>query len=84
MAPLMPRLRSLPTTILLIAAVLVLARGRAHAQNFFSSSPGPLSSSHASIDGPDHCNDCHDDGREVKSDRCLGCHDHSDLKGRIA
>lgn len=70
--------------LLAIAGVLVIARGRALAQgNFFSSSPGPLSASHAAIDGPDHCNDCHSDGREVISDKCLGCHDHSDLKSRI-
>lgn len=78
------RLRSAAAAIVAIAAVLVLARGRAAAQGtFFASSPGPLSESHASIDGPDHCNDCHNDGREVFNDRCLGCHDHSDLKRRI-
>jgi hypothetical protein len=52
--------------------------------DFFSSSPGALSESHAGIDGPDHCNDCHNGGRDALNDKCLGCHDHSDLKSRIA
>ena len=70
------------------AAVLVLAlcarAGLAHAQaDFFNSSPGPLSQSHASIDGPDHCNDCHVGTRDLTNDKCLGCHDHNDLQSRI-
>src|SRR5262245_40453096 len=77
------RLHLAASTIVAIAAVVVLAPV-AHAQGtFFSSSPGPLSESHASIDGPDHCNDCHNDSREVFNDRCLGCHDHANLKKRI-
>ena len=65
---------------LLALGVLELAPGRARAQgDFFSSSPGALSESHASIDGPDHCNDCHNNGRDALNDKCLGCHDHSDL-----
>ncbi|MCA9676757.1 MAG: hypothetical protein KC464_17110, partial [Myxococcales bacterium] len=66
----------------LLLGVLGVARP-ARADDFFSSSPGPLSSSHASIDGQDHCNDCHTGGRDLSNDKCLGCHDHSDLKARI-
>ena len=70
---------------MLVVGVVVAAPGRARAQgDFFSSSPGALSESHASIDGPDHCNDCHNNGRDALNDKCLGCHDHSDLKARIA
>src|SRR5256885_13158032 len=50
---------------------------------FFSSSPGPLSMSHADLDNPDHCNDCHTGGRNLSNDKCLGCHDHADMKASI-
>ena len=70
---------------LVVLAVLAAGARTAAAQaDFFGSSPGPLSQSHAGIDGPDHCNDCHNGGRDVFNDRCLNCHDHSDLKARIA
>ena len=74
------------TLAVVVLALCVLRAGDALAQgsSFFNTSPGALSASHASIDGPDHCNDCHDGGRETINDRCLGCHDHSDLRGRIA
>ena len=94
----MPSLRHLVLVIaagLAVLAIVTVSGGNderaawpavrhAEAQaDFFKSSPGPLSQSHASIDGPDHCNDCHDGGRDVINDRCLGCHDHGDLKARI-
>lgn len=66
--------------LLLSFAVL----GSALADDFFSSSPGPLSTSHATLDTQDKCNDCHVDGtRETSNAKCLGCHDHSDLAARI-
>ncbi len=70
--------------VVLVLAGVALAAGPAWAQrDFFSTSPGPLSTSHATIDGPDRCNDCHDGGRETLNDKCLGCHDHADLRARI-
>jgi hypothetical protein len=73
---------------LAVAAVLLGPQGggwqAAHAQDdFFRSSPGPLSTSHAEIDGQDNCNKCHVDGKALSNDKCLTCHDHQDLKKRI-
>jgi hypothetical protein len=65
------------------AALLVALVGTARADDFFTSSPGPLSTSHAGLDTQDRCNDCHTGGRAVSNDKCLGCHDHKDLKARI-
>src|SRR5262245_13258747 len=73
-------------------ALMVLALGlatlcsrSATAGDFFASSPGPLANSHAALDVQDHCNDCHVDGsKEVDNNKCLNCHDHNDLKARIA
>ncbi len=57
----------------------------ADAQGFFSSSPGPLTRSHAALDSQQRCNDCHVNGtRDVSERQCLGCHDHQDLGTRIA
>ena len=57
----------------------------ARAQEFFSSSPGPLSSSHGALDDQNHCNDCHvDNTKALTNDKCLNCHDHDNLKKRIA
>ncbi len=70
--------------VALVTLGLLAAGARAAAaDDFFSSSPGALASSHASIDGQDNCNECHDGGRETINSKCLGCHDHSDLKARI-
>jgi hypothetical protein len=67
------------------ALALYLSASNAHAQDkkFFESSPGALSESHASIDGQAHCNDCHTNGAALSNDKCLGCHDHDDLRVRI-
>ncbi len=51
---------------------------------FVRSSPGSLSTSHASIDGPANCNDCHTGNRSLSNQKCLGCHAHSDLRARIS
>ena len=67
-----------------LAVLVGLVHARAaRADDFFSSSPGPLSQSHAALDNADHCNDCHTGGRDLSNDKCLACHDHSDLKARI-
>lgn len=68
----------------LVALSILLMTGTVHAQDdFFRSSPGALSKSHESIDGQDHCNDCHSGGRTVSKNKCLGCHDHKDLAKKI-
>jgi hypothetical protein len=51
--------------------------------DFFNSSPGDLSKSHASLDNSTGCNSCHDGGKEVIQAKCLDCHDHQNLKARI-
>jgi len=45
-------------------------------------SPGPLSKAHASIEGDQHCNECHSSGKRVDQGGCLKC--HNDLGARIA
>ncbi len=57
----------------------------AQQQNFFTSSPGPLTTEHAELDNQDRCEDCHVNGsKQLSNDKCLGCHDHDNLKKRIA
>ncbi|MCG8420260.1 MAG: hypothetical protein MJE77_20200 [Proteobacteria bacterium] len=74
------RFAALPVAL----AVLLLASGTALAQeDFFRSSPGPLTRSHAELDNQERCNDCHTGGRGLSNDKCLACHDHSDLRKRI-
>src|SRR5574338_549141 len=76
--------RILAMRLWLIALVLCVA-GRVYAQgDFFNSSPGPLSASHAALDNNDHCTDCHvGNTKDLSNDKCLGCHDHNDLRDRI-
>ncbi|HEX3478746.1 MAG TPA: hypothetical protein VHT91_27180 [Kofleriaceae bacterium] len=74
--------RALALAALLLLSLLVRA---ALADQFFGSSPGPLTRSHATLDAQDHCNDCHvGDSKELSNDKCLGCHDHQNLGARIA
>ncbi len=70
----------------LVALVVLFAlSGKAAADEFFGSSPGPLTSSHGALDAKDHCTDCHvGDSKELANDKCLGCHDHQNLSSRIA
>jgi len=71
-------------TLVVLFAICTLASA-ARAQGFFSSSPGPLSKSHASLDSQQRCNDCHVNGtRDISNAQCLACHDHQDLGARIA
>src|SRR6266850_371184 len=67
-----------------VVATIALGAVRASADDFFSSSPGPLSQSHAAFDAPDHCNDCHVNGsKDLDRNKCLNCHDHNDLRDRM-
>ncbi|MDQ3364807.1 MAG: hypothetical protein M3680_05200 [Myxococcota bacterium] len=75
--------------LLTLAILLIAGRGLsavAIAQSdFFSSSPGELTKSHAEFDNQQKCNECHVNGtREVSNQQCLNCHDHKDLGARIA
>lgn len=64
--------------VALLGALLVPAIARAQVL-----SPGPLSQAHTSLEGDQHCNDCHSAGRRIDQQSCVGkC--HSDLGARIA
>src|SRR5688572_29456456 len=64
---------------------LVVGSPSVNADDFFSSSPGNLTSSHAQWDNQGGCNSCHVDGTNAIDDKkCLNCHDHKDLGARIA
>jgi hypothetical protein len=53
---------------LLILAILL--SGQAWGQF----SPGPLASVHQTLEGLDHCTDCHNLGKGVSEAKCLDCH----------
>ena len=58
--------------VALAVCLLVIAEARvAHGQLL---SPGPLAKSHASLEGDQHCNDCHSSGKRVDPAGCLKCH----------
>lgn len=42
-----------------------------------------MSRGHAHLDGPLDCQKCHEGGTGVPDNKCLGCHDHRDLRQRI-
>jgi hypothetical protein len=63
----------------LLALVFLLHPRAAYAQLL---SPGPMSRVHASIDGDQHCGDCHSSGKRVDQGGCLKC--HNDLGARLA
>jgi hypothetical protein len=67
------RLRLLLVAVLAASAWLAAAR-QGHAQASALLSPGPLSKSHASLDGVANCAKCHEPGRKVTASRCLACH----------
>src|SRR4051794_16137643 len=72
---------ALPLVALVVLFALV---GDSAADEFFGSSPGPLTASHGALDVKDHCNDCHvGESKELSNDKCLGCHDHQNLGARI-
>ncbi len=58
---------------LAVAASTVFAAASATAQ-LVSTAPGPLARSHAKIDGPGGCKNCHAPGKGVVDARCVTCH----------
>lgn len=70
-------LRALVTSVVALVLFMPARWGRAQLL-----SPGPLSSAHASIEGDEHCSDCHQSGKRVDPRACLRCHD--DLDARLA
>ena len=63
-----------------VVGLLVTAQARlVHAQLL---SPGPLAPAHASLEGDQHCNDCHTSGKRVDQAGCLKC--HGDIGSSIA
>ena len=60
----------------MIRVVAILAFALAWARPAFAqlTSPGPLSSAHASIDGDGDCGKCHQAGQQVVAKLCLDCH----------
>lgn len=70
---------------LIVLALIVLGATPARAEDdFLKSSPGELSTSHASLDNQAKCDTCHEPDRSVSAAKCMSCHEHSDLKRRIA
>ena len=63
--------------------ILALVGSTAHA-DFLKSSPGELTKSHASLDNQSSCESCHESDGAISNDKCLGCHDHGNLRKRIA
>ena len=74
------------TTIYAIVGALIATQGLplalAQDSNFFLTTPGPLSSEHAKWDNEAGCDSCHS-GKSTSNAKCLGCHEHKDLKKRI-
>ncbi|MEW5852040.1 MAG: cytochrome c3 family protein [Myxococcota bacterium] len=68
-----------PFALLVAWVGLVVADARA--VDFFSAEPGPRVKGHANLD----CKKCHAEGvgGGIERNKCLGCHDHRDLKARI-
>ncbi len=60
-------------------ALICLVATAAHGQG----SPGPLTASHAKIDGPTNCQLCHNGPTALDENKCLNCHAHNDLRSRI-
>jgi hypothetical protein len=67
-------------TLLGFVAALVLLGAASRA---FAQAPGPMSAGHAHLTGPLSCQKCHEGGTGVPDNKCLGCHDHRDLRLRI-
>jgi hypothetical protein len=58
---------------------LLLSPAAARAQFF---SPGPLSRAHATLEGLENCNKCHEEQKGLSARLCLDC--HKELAGRVA
>lgn len=67
-----------------VVVLLVVLCGIARADDFLKSSPGELAASHASLDTKDQCSTCHEPDNSISAAKCLACHEHEDLRGRIA
>ena len=63
----------------LVAGLFVLLQGQLHAQF----SPGELTSSHASLEGINHCTSCHELGKKIDGNKCLECHNPNKIKGKL-
>lgn len=59
-----------------------LSAARAAGATQVQISPGPLARAHVSLEGVGNCSKCHDAGRELSPDKCLGC--HKPIADRIA
>jgi len=64
-------------TLLTIFTVVLLLFKSANSQL----SPGDLHQAHANLEGLKNCESCHEAGRKISSNKCLGC--HAALKERI-
>jgi len=61
--------------VVLVAALAVIGSARpAEAQLGALLSPGRLSKAHAELEGLLSCTKCHERGRRVAPEKCLGCH----------
>ncbi len=68
-----------------VAALSFVSLGTVAEAQFLTSSPGPLSRSHAEYDVQASCAECHlDGGKALSNSKCLGCHYHSNLQRRIS
>lgn len=67
----------------LILTIVLVCGAVAHADDFLKSSPGELAKSHAGLDNEGSCNACHEGDKTISAAKCLGCHDHQDMKKRI-
>jgi hypothetical protein len=67
----------------LIAAALLAVVGVAWSGAAEAQAPGPMSKGHEHLDGPLDCQRCHEGGSGVPDAKCLGCHDHRELRLRI-
>ncbi|HUJ58628.1 MAG TPA: hypothetical protein VLX92_09050 [Kofleriaceae bacterium] len=67
---------------LVVAACAALA-GTVRADDLLKSSPGELAASHAALDSQDRCTTCHEPDNSVSAAKCLGCHDHENLRRKI-
>jgi hypothetical protein len=72
--------RLLRVAVAAIATLVVLFQVRVADAQLLS--PGPMSRAHASLEGDQHCGDCHSSGKRVDQGACLKC--HNDLGARIA
>lgn len=72
-----------PVRAIAFICIFLGATSLARAEDFFEQSPGPLSESHASLEGQDSCGTCHTSGKALANSKCLDCHDHSDQKKKI-